>query len=91
MHNYATSDLSVSYNSRRFSAKIGVRNLFASDGIGMKTHRLSPNAKEEFEQRNRAFGNMVYVGATWNIKQAKRQRRINVISTNADTDGGIVK
>ena len=91
MHNYATSDLSVSYNSRRFSAKIGVRNLFASDGTGMKTTRLSSDAIEEFEQRNRAFGNMVYVGATWNIKQAKRQRRINVISTNADSDGGIVK
>ena len=91
MHNFATSDVSVSYNKRRFSAKIGVRNLFAKDGTGMKVSRLSANAPKEFEQHNRAFGNMVYVGATWNIKQQKQQRRLKVVSTNANTDSGIVK
>ena len=91
LRNTGTTNLCISYRKNNLSLKIGIRNLFNSKGVGTLEERLTTNATRSLETRNRAFGNMIYIGASWNIKSGKQHKSSSIVSTNTNLDGGIIK
>ena len=89
IHHYSTSDFNVGYTHRALSLKAGIRNAFAPKGKDLRWRRHNDNLCLQRIQGNKGFGNMVYVGLSWNLFKGRQHQLQQVKQTDAALDSGI--
>ena len=91
LHDLGSNALSVGYKYKNLSVKCGLKNLFNPSESGSRESYLSDIASSHKEIRNHAFGNMIYIAASWSLCSGKRHAQQRVKTSNANLDTGIVK